>query len=208
MSKRLDLVDQRFERLLVIADIGTKHRKSLFLCRCDCCNEIIVFGSDLKSGNTKSCGCLQRERVSEATSGENHYFYGKHHTEETKRKNSEWHKKWQKGVFAGKNNPNYIDGRTPKNKRIRGSSEMEEWRHQIFERDDYTCQICSRKGKIAAHHIWPFSMYNFIRFELWNGITLCKNPCHQLIRGKELEYAKGFFDKVIDYKKIMWKFGN
>lgn len=36
-----------------------KHK--YYLCKCDCGNEHIVEGSDLKRGKTKSCGCLQKE---------------------------------------------------------------------------------------------------------------------------------------------------
>lgn len=35
-------------------------------CKCKCGNETIVLGKHLRSGNTKSCGCLQRERAAES----------------------------------------------------------------------------------------------------------------------------------------------
>ncbi len=37
----------------------------LWLCRCDCGVERIVAGNNLKSGNTKSCGCLNRQLVAD-----------------------------------------------------------------------------------------------------------------------------------------------
>jgi len=75
---------------------------------------------------------------------------------------------------------------------IRYSAKMDNWRKAIFERDNYTCQKCGAKngeGKyiyLEAHHIKQFAYYPELRFELNNGITLCKK-CHKLIdhvRGK------------------------
>lgn len=56
----------RFGRLTVIRKDGV-HRKpcgttqSKYLCQCDCGNQIIVLGQNLRNGNTKSCGCLSKE---------------------------------------------------------------------------------------------------------------------------------------------------
>ena len=35
-------------------------------CLCDCGNEVIVLGKHLRSGNTKSCGCYQKQRARES----------------------------------------------------------------------------------------------------------------------------------------------
>ena len=62
-----DLISKRFDRLLVLKDSGKRARDSadhcdvLWLCKCDCGNLTEVRGRSLTSGNTKSCGCLQRE---------------------------------------------------------------------------------------------------------------------------------------------------
>lgn len=59
MSARIDIVGQRFGKLKVVKNCGSnKHRKLTFLCKCDCGNETIVVGQDLRRGKTKSCGCL------------------------------------------------------------------------------------------------------------------------------------------------------
>lgn len=66
MGTRYDLTGQRFSRLVVVAFTGRtpdgKH--SLWLCRCDCDTELTTRANSLKTGNTKSCGCLQREVAS------------------------------------------------------------------------------------------------------------------------------------------------
>ena len=53
-----DLTGQRFGRLTVMKRVGTADRKAIWRCRCDCGKKTDVRSSDLKSGNTKSCGCL------------------------------------------------------------------------------------------------------------------------------------------------------
>ena len=55
-----DLTGQKFGRLILIERIVIKH-KTNYKCVCDCGNEIITRSFDLKSGHSKSCGCLQIE---------------------------------------------------------------------------------------------------------------------------------------------------
>lgn len=65
MSRRLiDLNGQRFNRLTVIARNPENNRqnKPMWICTCDCGNTVVVTGSDLKSGNTNSCGCYRSDR--------------------------------------------------------------------------------------------------------------------------------------------------
>lgn len=62
MGKFIDLTGQRFGRLRVIGFAQkTKDRQFMWKCKCDCGNEVNVRGYSLRSGNTQSCGCLQRE---------------------------------------------------------------------------------------------------------------------------------------------------
>lgn len=64
-----DYVGKRFGRLTVTAPAG-KIRKNgstvtWWKCRCDCGRETVVTQSALQSGDTQSCGCLQKERTRE-----------------------------------------------------------------------------------------------------------------------------------------------
>lgn len=68
MAKKLvDLTGKRFGKLIVLYranDYITKtsgRRHTSWHCKCDCGNELDVIGNSLKSGGTKSCGCLQKE---------------------------------------------------------------------------------------------------------------------------------------------------
>ena len=64
MGKKLDLVGQNFGRLKVIGEAGAKSRHILWKCLCGCGNVNIARGASLRSGNTRSCGCINKERVS------------------------------------------------------------------------------------------------------------------------------------------------
>ena len=160
-------------KLMFVGYIGSNKWKHLTcLCICDCGGQWAGVANNFRKGHTKSCGCLQREKAAE-----------------TGRNNKGIHK-------FGKNASNYIDGRTPENHLIRISSKMKEWSRNILKRDNYICQMCGKRGyKLVAHHIYPFSMYEWLRFELWNGITFCEK-CHKSIKGKELEVAKSFIDGI------------
>lgn len=61
---REDLTARVFERLTVLRS-GGQNQKGAFVwvCWCRCGKEIIIEGSALLRGRTKSCGCLQRERA-------------------------------------------------------------------------------------------------------------------------------------------------
>lgn len=66
MSKFIDLTGQRFGRLTVIEKCGVATSgHALWKCKCDCGNHHITTSNQLRGGS-KSCGCLQRERASEA----------------------------------------------------------------------------------------------------------------------------------------------
>jgi hypothetical protein len=59
ISHAEDLKGQRFGYLIVKKRVGTsKDRRALWKCKCDCGRFTVVRAIDLKSGNTKSCGCL------------------------------------------------------------------------------------------------------------------------------------------------------
>lgn len=52
-----DLTGKRFGKLVAIKPIGKKYNRTVWLCKCDCGNEVEVVGTALSSGNTNSCGC-------------------------------------------------------------------------------------------------------------------------------------------------------
>lgn len=135
-----------------------------------------------------------KNKISQAQKGEKSSMYGKKHSEATKLKISISHKgknTWSKGrklsqehvknTLAG--TKRYYDKNGRKCKLailIRGSKEYKLWRKAVFERDDYTCQSCKKRGNgiLNAHHIKPFALFPELRLAIDNGSTLCE-PCHK-----------------------------
>ena len=63
MSNVIDMTGQKFGRLTVISRLASKHNRATWLCQCDCGNRLEVIGKYLRNGDTKSCGCLNIERI-------------------------------------------------------------------------------------------------------------------------------------------------
>lgn len=56
-------IGKKYGKLLVLEKVqkeGNTH--AFFKCKCDCGNETIVAGTDLRSGKTTSCGCARKEK--------------------------------------------------------------------------------------------------------------------------------------------------
>lgn len=64
MATLIDLTGQRFGRLLVIERNASNCGYVTWLCKCDCGNEKVVSGQELRKGKTQSCGCLRKEVTS------------------------------------------------------------------------------------------------------------------------------------------------
>ena len=62
--------------------------------------------------------------------------------------------------------------------RDRGGEEYRVWRLSVFRRDDFTCQKCGKRGDWEAHHIVQWVVSKELRYDVDNGITLCKS-CHK-----------------------------
>lgn len=61
------LLEQRFGRWTVLDDyVLTSQNERKWLCRCDCGTERYVLERSLKSGGSKSCGCLRKEQAEKA----------------------------------------------------------------------------------------------------------------------------------------------
>lgn len=59
-------------RLKVISEVERfpdrrRHHKRRFLCRCFCGNEVVVFAYNLSNGNSKTCGCTNRQAAIDAS---------------------------------------------------------------------------------------------------------------------------------------------
>lgn len=80
----------------------------------------------------------------------------------------------------GENNPNWKGGITPKNT-LQRKIFQQTIQKQIFQRDDYTCQLCGEHGgKLQVDHIQSWAEYVELRFNIDNCRTVCMD-CHYFI---------------------------
>ncbi len=70
----LDLLDQQFGRLKVLARAPNKGRHTMWACKCSCGGSIVTATTRLRLGQTKSCGCFATEskRAKATTHGMSH----------------------------------------------------------------------------------------------------------------------------------------
>lgn len=137
-----------------------RRRGSYFNC-IQCGKEFWRRPSEIKKGNNKFCSkiCYFKNQIGKSKDVSNRV--------------------WP----SGENNPNWKGGRKTENEIIRSSKIYKEWRSEVFKRDNWTCQKCKKRSMsnqyllIHAHHIKPFATFPDLRFEISNGITLCKQ-CH------------------------------
>lgn len=120
------------------------------------------------------CGCGQTLLKYSPKWKERKYIYGHQNIGRKKPENkriNEWQKNkhwspktefkkgsipWNKGTIYGRNMSLLS--------KIKQSQEYIQWRRDIFERDNYQCQICGNKRKIIVHHITPIKEI-FLRFK-------------------------------------------
>jgi len=60
-----DLTGERFNRLLVLGYAGKRGGYHYWRCRCDCGKEKVIRQYYLEHNVTRSCGCIQSEKIRE-----------------------------------------------------------------------------------------------------------------------------------------------
>ncbi len=178
-----------------------KHQKDnskyFVLKECETCGKTLkVYKSVVVIGGGRFCSksCFGKSRV-----GGKNTFYGRNHTEKTKREISEHHKKIglkPKEPFdhtgmvrseetrrkmslahSGENHYRWNPDREEIFKNADGKNDFEyrEWRTKVYQRDNYECRFssCKCSGRTEAHHILNWVQYPELRYEVKNGITLC-----------------------------------
>jgi hypothetical protein len=64
MPKLVDRIGHRYGKLMVLSRAGRNElKKVLWKCACDCGGQAVVVSGDLVTGNTQSCGCYLKEKV-------------------------------------------------------------------------------------------------------------------------------------------------
>lgn len=131
-------------------------------------------------------------------------WLGRKHSQASKKKISEHNARVWLGKkrpaeiiekLSGRNHWNWKGGITPYRVQIWRSDEYRNWRHSVFERDNYTCQMClkPRGGYLTVNHIKRFADYPDLRFEPTNGITLCTDCHFRRVNRHETEYEEFFY---------------
>ncbi len=73
-----------------------------------------------------------------------------------------------------------------------------DWRLRVYKRDKFCCQMPGCKVKkrgLQAHHIQKWSTASALRYEVNNGITLCRR-CHKEVTGQEHLFQSIFMNIV------------
>ena len=145
MPKITDVTNHRFGRLIAVE----KSRKDsigrwFWICRCDCGMVLEVKSNNLRTGNTKSCGCLNKEwkenfhARSERAYGCNHY-------------------RW-------KSDRSDIAGRP---------SSARRWARRVIQNNPGGCLKCRSNDNLHAHHADAWSLRPDRRNDPTNGAPLC-----------------------------------
>lgn len=89
-------IGKKYNRLTVISDSFERYKRNIiYICKCDCGNEIKVRGGAITSGNTKSCGCLHKE-LAKKLQHETCFTHGKTLDKACNSKRSSIHESWRK----------------------------------------------------------------------------------------------------------------
>ena len=161
-----DIKGQRFGRLAVLEYAGIYRspngggRGALWKCLCDCGQVKVIQGCVLRSERVISCGCFNNENARKlglSNTGKNNGMYGR----------------------CGEANPRYNPNLTTEDRADRRNvAETITWGKAVKARDNYTCQVClKRGGRLHSHHKEPFALNKETRYDVSAGATLCKD-CH------------------------------
>jgi hypothetical protein len=125
-------------------------------CTCECGVRRQVSQASLRQGQSVSCGCYQKQIIKNIN--------------RTKQ---------------GSNSPHWNAALTEEERVDRRKSiKYSEWRNNIFKLDNYICVACQQKGcSLVAHHVDGYHWAKDKRFDMKNGVTLCKK-CHSRFHKK------------------------
>lgn len=105
---------------------------------------------------------------------------------------------------TGENNPRWIKDRTQLvKKQIRNDYAYQDWRKQVWTRDNWKCRIADENcgGRMEAHHILGWKSHPELRYQINNGITLCHS--HHPHKREDEEKLSSYFQKMVAEMKII-----
>ena len=161
-------------------DCMNKHRERKVLCTCKKCGKkFTIKQSEYNKGTRKFCSnkCRMERKIFICLrcgkEFEGHRCYNRVYC------SKKCH--YEARDLAGSKNPNWQGG-IDKGRPERNLPEYKQWRADVFTRDNFTCKGCGQIGhELQAHHIKSWKHYPELRYEVSNGMTLCKQ-CHLSVR--------------------------
>ena len=205
-KKRSDISGNRFGKLVAIKPTDRRNgTNKIWELKCDCGNITYADTGNLRSGSTRSCGCLHKEVVNISLVGNKYgrlsvVEQGKHiggkiawvckcecgnitevsgdHLKSGRVRSCGCIRKEMVGTKHPNYNPNKTDEERLNKRYILGKHTIDGFRNKVYQRDEYTCRVCGQVGKtLNAHHLDGWNWAKDKRFEVSNGVTLCED-CH------------------------------
>lgn len=81
---------------------------------------------------------------------------------------------------TGAKNVNWKGGVSGEHRTLRKSKAHKVWSSEVYRKNGWHCIDCNikcQKGSIVAHHLQNFADFPDLRFDVSNGVTLCRS-CH------------------------------
>ena len=170
-TRKIQIDEKRLKKLYVDEKLNTVKCGKIFNCSYTTINRRLV-----------SLNIPIRKSDTEFKKGE-YTGYG----QKTRFKNGKNHLFWKGGISS------LYD-------KIKQTLQYKSWRDSVYRRDYWHCQICNKHcegGNIVAHHRKAFADYPELRFDIDNGITLCRG-CHLKIHRGE-EKTNGYGSEIYAY---------
>lgn len=200
-----NLAGQKFGRLTILYKSGkSKNGHSIYSCLCDCGKRVDIFGTNLKMGYTKSCGCLRKE----VTINKN-YKHGDARKKSTTRLNQTWQNMKARCHNPNANEYNRYGGR--------GIEVCSEWKNSyiVFKiwalkngyQDDLTIDRIDNNGNYEPSNCQFITLSENIKNRQWPKkiCSLCKKPIEDPIY--ECHYDPGLKEIVYHHRQGYCKKG-
>jgi 5-methylcytosine-specific restriction endonuclease McrA len=230
-SQKHDLAGRIFDRLVVVSFDEVRNQCAHWYCRCTCGKVTSVSAESLRQGNTRSCGCLQKETAGNKRGYDHPRFkdlVGRRFRDLVVIEylgSGKWRCQCSCGGVVTRDADHLVSGQTkncanrkvhppvyknppkPRKKRKyvtgpRATSEYVQWRTTVFERDRFQCQILDCSRKdIEVHHLNDFAGYPELRQDVNNAITLC---CHHHRQKNGISYHTVCGQKSTSEQFVHW----